>query len=136
MSRLAPVARVGALVAVIAVVVAACGGSTPSTAATAGPLPSGSVAVEASDQGGYRFTPSTLTVPEGTTTFVVKNGGSEEHEFEIFLGDTVVDEIEGIVPGLTKELPVTLLPGEYTFVCKLNGHDLAGMKGTLTVTAK
>jgi uncharacterized cupredoxin-like copper-binding protein len=29
---------------------------------------------------------------------------------------------------------VTLEPGEYTFVCKVNGHDQLGMKGTLTVT--
>ena len=27
------------------------------------------------------------------------NNGTEEHEFEVFKGDTVVDEIEGLVPG-------------------------------------
>lgn len=133
MSRLAPVARVGALVAAMAIAVAACGGSTPSSAATAGPLASGSIAIEASD---YKFTPSAVTVPEGTTTFVLTNAAGQEHEFEILLGETVIDEIEGLVPGLTKSLPVTLQPGEYTFLCKLNGHDLQGMKGTLTVTAK
>jgi len=131
--RLAPVARIAALLAALALVVAACGGSTPSAATSAGPLPSGSVAIQASD---YKFTPSAVTVPEGTTTFVLTNAGGEEHEFEIFQGETVIDEIEGLVPGLTKELPVTLLPGEYTFMCKLNGHDLQGMKGTLTVTDK
>lgn len=133
MSRLAPVARIGALVASIAIVAAACGGSTPSSAATARPLPSGSIAVEASD---YKFTPSAITVPEGTTTFVLTNAAGQEHEFEIFLGETVIDEIEGLVPGLTKELPVTLQPGEYTFACMLNGHNLQGMTGTLTVTPK
>ena len=113
--------------------IAACGG----TSASAGParaVPSGVFAVEASDQGGYKFTPSALTVPSGSVTFSVKNAGTEEHEFEIFKGETVVDEVEGLVPGLTKPLTVTLEPGDYTFVCKLNGHDLAGMKGTLTVT--
>ena len=133
MTRLAPVARLAALTASTVVILAACGGSNPSAAPSRGPLASGSIAVEASD---YKFTPSTLTVPEGTTTFVITNAAGQEHEFEIFLDDTVIDEIEGLVPGLTKELPVTLLPGEYTFVCKLNGHDLQGMKGTLTVTDK
>jgi uncharacterized cupredoxin-like copper-binding protein len=45
----------------------------------------------------------------------------------------VVDEIEGLVPGLAKELTVTLAAGDYTFKCKLSGHDQLGMKGTLTV---
>lgn len=82
----------------------------------------------------YEFTPSTLTVAAGSVRFVVTNNGNDEHEFEIFKGEQVVDEIEGLVPGLTKELPVTLAAGEYMFMCKLSGHDLLGMKGTLTVT--
>ena len=73
-------------------------------------------------------------MPAGAVTFAVHNVGNEEHEFEIFQGDTVKDEIEGIVPGLTKNLTVTLAAGDYTFMCKLNGHDQLGMKGTLTVT--
>jgi uncharacterized cupredoxin-like copper-binding protein len=46
----------------------------------------------------------------------------------------VVDEIEGLVPGLDLTLTVDLEAGDYTFACKLNGHDQAGMTGTLTVT--
>ena len=116
-----------------ATLLAACGNAGGS-AAPATAVPSGIVTVQASDpSGAYTFTPSALSVPAGAVTFSVRNAGSEEHEFEIFKGDQVVDEIEGLVPGLTKELKVTLAAGEYTFVCKLNGHDLAGMKGTLTV---
>jgi uncharacterized cupredoxin-like copper-binding protein len=74
-------------------------------------------------------------VPAGEVVFEVTNNGTEEHEFEIFKGDAVVDEIEGLVPGLTRSLPVTLEAGEYTYACKLAGHDLLGMAGTLTVTA-
>jgi uncharacterized cupredoxin-like copper-binding protein len=51
----------------------------------------------------------------------------------ILKGDAVVDEVDGILPGLTKNATVTLAAGEYTFLCKLNGHDQLGMKGTLTV---
>jgi len=49
-------------------------------------------------------------------------------------GDQVVKAGEAITPGSTKDATVTLAAGEYTFVCKLNGHDQLGMKGTLTVT--
>jgi iron uptake system component EfeO len=113
-------------------VLAACGGGGAATSAPPTPVPSGVVPVEAMD--GYKFSPATITVPAGSVTFSVKNTDDEEHEFEIFQGETVVDEIEGLVPGLTKDLTVTLEAGEYTFMCKLNGHDQLGMKGTLTVT--
>ena len=71
----------------------------------------------------------------GSVDFHVTNTGTEEHEFEIFKGETVVDEIEGLVPGLDRHLVVTLDAGDYTYVCKLPGHEEQGMKGTLTVSA-
>ena len=120
-----------AAVAVSALVVAGCGGGAAASAGPPPPLPSGVVAVEAKD---FQFTPSTLTIPAGSVTFSIRNAGSQEHEFEVFKGDQVVDEVEGIVPGLTKDATMTLEAGDYTFVCKLNGHDQLGMKGTLTVT--
>jgi plastocyanin len=112
--------------------VAACGGAGASSG-LATPVPSGVIAVEAKE---YQFTPSSISVPAGTVTFSVKNAGAQEHEFEILRADgSVVDEVEAIVPGLTRAKAVTLQPGAYTFVCKLNGHDQLGMKGTLTVTS-
>ncbi len=134
MSRLVRPARLASLCLLGAVAIAACGGPGASSGASAAPptpVPSGTVAVEAKE---YSFTPSTISVPAGTVTFSVKNAGNEEHEFEIFKGETVVDEVEGLVPGLTKGLTITLAAGDYTFACKLNGHDQLGMKGTLTVT--
>jgi iron uptake system component EfeO len=132
--RSARLARISAAVGAVALVAAACGPASPgasggSSAAPATGAP-GTVAVEAKE---YTFTPSTISVPAGAVTFTVKNTGTEEHEFEIFKGEAVVDEIEGLVPGLTKNLTVTLAAGDYAFMCKLNGHDQLGMKGTLTV---
>lgn len=113
----------------VAVVAAGCGSNIGSAAPFV--VPSGAISVEAKE---YAFTPSTLSVPAGAVRFAVRNAGSQEHEFEIFKGETVVDEIEGLVPGLTKTLTVTLAAGDYTYLCKINGHDQLGMKGTLTVT--
>ena len=136
MSRFARPARLATFGLGIAAILAACGGggastSGPGASVPAASLPAGTYAVEAKE---YSFTPSTISVPAGEVTFQVKNTGIEEHEFEIFQGDTVVDEIEGLVPGLTKDLTVTLAAGDYQFKCLLNGHDALGMTGTLTVT--
>ena len=118
-----------ALVLGLTAVLAACGGPAGSRA----PQPSaeGVVNVDASE---YKFDPSTISVPAGAVTFRVRNVGAVEHEFEIFKGNEVVDEIEGLVPGLVKDLAVTLEAGDYTYVCKLAGHEEGGMKGTLTVS--
>lgn len=119
-----------AVVAVITVVaLAACGG-TPASAAPATPLPSGVIAIEARD---YAFTPADVTAPGGAVTFSVKNVSGQEHQFEIYSGETRVDGIDSLGAGATKDLTVTLQPGAYILICKLNGHDQLNMKGTLTV---
>jgi high-affinity iron transporter len=128
-------ATAAAVTIALALIVGACsgdGGAVSRGASAAPEANGGTVRVGAAE---YAFDPSTLTVPAGEVVFEVTNNGTEEHEFEIFKGDAVVDEIEGLVPGLTRSLPVTLEAGEYTYACKLAGHDLLGMAGTLTVTA-
>jgi iron uptake system component EfeO len=134
--RRAPRPAFALVVAVTAILAGACGGSagSPSSspeASTASPPASGAVVeVKAVD---YAFEPSTIALQPGPVTFRVENAGTQEHEFEIFEGDTVVDEIEGLVPGLTKDLTISLVAGSYTFVCKLADHEQRGMTGTLIV---
>ena len=131
MPTLARLAR-PALVLGAAIAVAACGGGGASAGAPT-PVPSGVVFVEAKE---YAYTPSTITIPAGPVTFSVKNAGAEEHEFEVFASDDMdspIDEIEGLLPGLTLPLTLDLQPGSYTYICLLNGHNLLGMQGTLTV---
>lgn len=120
----------GAAVLAMASLLAACGGGSGASAA---PAASASTTIDVSATE-YQFAPAALTAPAGTVAFRVTNDGSEEHEFEIFKGDQVVDEIEGLVPGLERTLTVDLAAGDYTFACKLVGHDALGMTGTLTVT--
>jgi iron uptake system component EfeO len=110
-------------------IVAAC--SSPAVPSAPGSAETGVVVVNASE---YKFDPATITVPAGSVTFRVTNSGAEEHEFEIFEGETIVDEVEGLVPGITRDLTVDLAAGSYTYVCKLPGHEEQGMTGTLTVS--
>lgn len=112
---------------------AACSSSsTPSPSSSSGVGGTGQVVnVQAVE---FRFDPSTISVPAGKVTFHVRNGGSAEHEFEIFKGEEVVDEVEGLVPGVEKDLTVDLPAATYSIECRLPGHLEQGMKAALTVT--
>jgi iron uptake system component EfeO len=123
---------------VLAAVVAACSPAASTPGPSSGFGGSGGVGgrgpvvnVQAVD---FRFDPSTITVAAGKVTFHVRNGGSAEHEFEIIKDGQARGEIEGLVPGLEKDLTVDLPAGAYSIECHLPGHLEQGMKATLTVT--
>ena len=45
-----------------------------------------------------------------------------------------VSQVGAVVQnGGTSTVTATLKPGTYTFYCSVDGHEAAGMKGTLTV---
>jgi iron uptake system component EfeO len=132
MVRRAPVLLVS--VGLIALVAACSASSTPSPSSASGSVGAGSgqvINVQASD---FRFDPSTITVSAGKVTFHVKNAGAAEHEFEIFKDGQPLDEIEGLVPGVEKDLTVDLAAGNYSIECHIPGHFEQGMKAMLTVT--
>jgi plastocyanin len=114
----------------VALALTGCGGASPS-AAPPTPVASGVLAIEAKD---YTFTPPAFSVPPGAVHFAVSNRGNENHEFEVLAGETSLGRIASFPRGTTQDLTLTLEPGTYTLVCRLNGHDQLGMKGTLTVT--
>lgn len=120
-----------ALVAVVvgAQLLAACAG--PGVPASREPIPSGAVTISATE---YAFAPASASVPAGSITFAVTNAGTENHEFEVLQGETSVGRIDQLTRQTTQVLTVTLAAGNYTFACRLNGHDQLGMTGTLTVT--
>jgi plastocyanin len=90
--------------------------------------------VVALDAKEYAFTPATLTAPAGAVTFAITNTGREPHEFEVLAGEQSLGKASAFGVGATGGLTVTLEAGEYTFACRLNGHNQLGMTGTLTVT--
>ena len=112
--------------------------------------------------GGMRLSADNATAPHGTVSFLVTNSGSINHEMVVLplLNSRAVgarpigagariDETgslgeasktggagagEGIVPGASGWVTVTLAPGQYELVCNLAGHYTAGMYTQLTVT--
>jgi len=102
------------------------------------------------------------TVPHGTVSFMVTNDGNIDHEMVILPlagsrtagarpvgGDGKVDEAgslgeasktggagagDGIAPGASGWVTVTLAPGHYELVCNLPRHYAAGMYTQLNVT--
>ncbi len=65
-------------------------------------------------------------------TFNIKNSGPSPHNFNVQING----EEKGVPTldaGKTATLTLDLKPGTYTYRCNIPGHDLLGMKGTLTV---
>jgi uncharacterized cupredoxin-like copper-binding protein len=143
-----------ALVAAVAVLsiltLVACGSkaeSNDSPKATAGVH---EVAVTLDD---YAIRPAATTLAAGEVTFKIENVGATEHEMVVVLTDVdpadmpvvkdVIDEeapgmepigeVEGVQPGASTELVLTLEAGNYVLLCNLEKHFGRGMVTTIQV---
>jgi uncharacterized cupredoxin-like copper-binding protein len=106
----------------------------------------------------YKITPATNTANAGEITFHLHNDATDlTHEFVVFKTDlpedqlpltaegivdenaaglTLIDEAEDIEPGQSKDLTVTLDPGNYVLVCNTDTdqqHYMHGMHTAFTV---
>jgi iron uptake system component EfeO len=82
-------------------------------------------------------TVSAAKAPAGTVVFTVTNGSDTVTEFYL-LGDDetrVVGEVENIGPGLSRDLVVTLEPGDYFTACKPGSTSTGTDVTPFTVTA-
>ncbi|WP_207343995.1 sulfocyanin-like copper-binding protein [Arthrobacter sp. E3] len=112
--------------------------------------------------GTMRLQADPATVPHGTVWFLATNRGSITHEMVVLPlpeaqivgarpigGDGKIDEMgslgeasnncaegpgQGILPGGSSWVSITLKPGRYELLCNLPGHYGAGMYTQLTVT--
>jgi uncharacterized cupredoxin-like copper-binding protein len=112
--------------------------------------------------GSMRLSADHTTVPHGTVSFLATNGGSINHEMVVLplpasgvvgarpMGaDAKISEAgslgeasntngkgagQGVAPGASSWITVTLTPGQYELVCNLPNHYAAGMYTQLTVT--
>ncbi len=87
------------------------------------------------DPGGeLKFDKPALQAKSGKVTIDLDNPSSATapHAVEIE-GNGVEEESDTIEPGNKTSVTADLKPGKYTFYCPVDGHEQAGMKGTLTV---
>jgi uncharacterized cupredoxin-like copper-binding protein len=96
----------------------------------------------------FKITASPKSVSAGTIEFVVENVGDEEHEFLVIQTDLdeddlpladaggvdeegkdikVLDEIEDIEPGATKNLTIDLDSGSYVLICNMVEEEDGGV---------
>jgi plastocyanin len=128
------------LCALVALVAAGCGGgdgdssSTNDTAAdTSGGAGGGTALQLAADPGGaLTFDPTTLEASAGKVTIDFTNDSSVPHNVTIE-GNGIEEVASDTVTGDKSSVSTDLPAGEYTFYCSVDGHEAAGMKGTLTV---
>ena len=145
-------------VAVVAALLAGCGGGSGTTAAsqTAAGTEAGGGQTITIKMGDFYFEPKNATAPAGQTTIEAPNEGSVEHELVVFktnknpaklpteangeVDEEKLDkeaeeagEIADVEPGDTKSEEFDLTPGKYVIFCNLPGHYAQGMYGTLTV---
>jgi uncharacterized cupredoxin-like copper-binding protein len=106
--------------------------SSSSSAPASAPAASGgnNLAITADPQG-LKFNTSKLSAKAGKVTITMKNDSPLQHDVAIKGGVDVKGSVVG--QGGTSTAGADLKPGDYTFYCSVDGHEAAGMTGTLTV---
>ncbi len=109
--------------------------TTPTTTTTPPPPPTGTVGTATStvtvSMTDYAFSFSRSSVPSGQVTFIIKNNGSDVHNFDI----TGVKAGAILAPGQSETWTVGLpAKSPYTTVCDVPFHIDRGMSAAFTVT--
>ncbi len=118
--------------ATMAGALAGCTSTAPPAGGGGGGAAGGPIAVGADDTA---CDLAASEAPAGTIAFAVHNTGSKVTEFYLYgVGDRIVGEVEGIGPGLTRQLIVEVPDGgEYTTACR-PGMVGDGIRSPFTVT--
>ncbi|MBV9196678.1 MAG: c-type cytochrome [Solirubrobacterales bacterium] len=92
----------------------------------------GTVEIDADPTGQLKFLASSASATAGRVTLRMSNKSSVPHDIAVTGGG--VNDVGPVVSnGGVSSVTVALRPGTYTFFCSVDGHEAAGMKGTLTV---
>jgi plastocyanin len=86
----------------------------------------------ADPSGQLKFDKSSLDAKAGSVTITMDNPSPVAHAVAVE-GNGVDKDGETVNMGGKSSVTVNLKPGKYTFYCPVDGHEDAGMKGTLTV---
>jgi len=116
---------------------AASGGSSSATTSESSDSSSASggetLKLSADPGGALKFTTTSLTAKAGTVTLEMANPSSVPHAISV-KGNGIDESGETVEKDGTSKVTVDLKAGTYTFYCPVDGHEAAGMKGTLTVS--
>jgi plastocyanin len=120
---------------------AACGGDDGdgTTAATTTTTQAGgggggeAISLSADASGALAFQETSLTGQAGQATIEFDNPAALSHD--VCVEDSSGKELgcSDVIQEDKTTLDVDLEPGSYTYFCSVDGHEAAGMKGTLTV---
>ena len=87
----------------------------------------------AADSGGQlKFDKTKLSAKAGNVTITMDNPSPVQHAIGV-KGSGLDKDGKPVGMGGKSTVTVALKPGTYTFYCPVDGHEAAGMKGTLTV---
>ena len=106
----------------------------PTTAAPSGGGGGGSqnIQIAADESGQLKFDKESLKAKAGSVTITMDNPSPVPHAIAVE-GQGVDKDGETVGQGEKSSVTVDLKAGTYTFYCPVDGHEAAGMKGTLTV---
>jgi plastocyanin len=92
----------------------------------------GVLKIDADPTGQLKFLASKASASAGKVTLRMQNKSSVPHD--IAIRGAGVSQVGAVVSGGgVSTVTTTLKPGTYTFYCSVDGHEAAGMKGTITV---
>jgi mono/diheme cytochrome c family protein len=92
----------------------------------------GTLQIDADPTGQLKFLAPSASAKAGKVTLRMKNASSVPHD--IAIRGAGVSQVGPVVSGGgVSTVTTSLKPGTYTFYCSVDGHQAAGMKGTLTV---
>jgi plastocyanin len=128
--------NVAAYVAHVAAVPGKDGGALATAVQTVAQKPAteknGALQIDADPTGQLKFLASSASAKPGKVTLRMDNKSSVPHD--IAIKGAGVNQIGKVVSnGGVSTVTTSLKPGTYTFYCSVDGHEAAGMKGTLTV---
>jgi plastocyanin len=93
----------------------------------------GTIQVAADPSGALAYQQTKLTATAGSNTIDFTNDSSTPHNVTIEDSSGNSVGATDTVTGSNTSTTVDLKPGTYTYFCSVDGHEAAGMKGTLTV---
>jgi plastocyanin len=105
--------------------------TTPSGGASAGG--GATLKLSADPSGQFKFDKTSLTAKAGSVTLDMTNPASVPHAIAVKGNGVKKAGPPATTQGSSSSITVKLKPGTYEFYCPVDGHEQAGMKGTLTV---